>query len=188
MDARMGDAPRCSICGNFVGMRPLLPPVRVELELWGCQYGDVAFGPGEILFSEEFSKLFSSSGLTGLVNGTPAHIQKVVTHQRTKARPIAYNCFQIVRSRAAVDEVASRLIREEPWRCEECRIGGVVERAERVILEPNSWSGEDIFTPRGLPGTILVSEKFARFCHKHEFRTCNLIPAEQFHFDLYRFE
>ncbi|HKQ39494.1 MAG TPA: hypothetical protein VJ063_15560, partial [Verrucomicrobiae bacterium] len=31
----MGEAPRCPVCGEYVGMLPLLPPIRVELETWG---------------------------------------------------------------------------------------------------------------------------------------------------------
>lgn len=64
--SRVGDAPRCGVCGKFLGMLPLLPPVRVELELWGKRWGDIAFGPGDqILVSDKLKNLFVEANLVG---------------------------------------------------------------------------------------------------------------------------
>ena len=58
----LGEAPRCLVCGKFIGMLPLAPPVRVDVEAWGSRWGDVAFGPGDqILISAKLKKLFSDS-------------------------------------------------------------------------------------------------------------------------------
>jgi len=45
-DANYGEAPRCPVCGRFTGGRQWLPPLRVELELHGRQFGDVLTGSG----------------------------------------------------------------------------------------------------------------------------------------------
>ncbi|MBN1209236.1 MAG: hypothetical protein JXB05_30545, partial [Myxococcaceae bacterium] len=48
------------------------------------------------------------------------------------------------------------------------------------VLEPGSWQGEDIFRARGPPGTLIVSERFAHFVHRHGFTHMKLIPTEEY--------
>ncbi|QRO02345.1 hypothetical protein JRI60_02200 [Archangium violaceum] len=50
-------------------------------------------------------------------------------------------------------------------------------------LEPCSWQGEDIFRPRGLYGSLVVSERFERFVARHEFTNMRLTPTEQYVWD-----
>ena len=53
-----GDAPRCPKCGGAVGMLDWLPPFRVEIELFGIEFGDFAFGAGnDFLISLRFKEL-----------------------------------------------------------------------------------------------------------------------------------
>ena len=50
---KTGNAIRCPKCNKFMGMLPLLPPIKVEIELFGNNFGDIAFGTGDqILISE----------------------------------------------------------------------------------------------------------------------------------------
>ena len=86
-----------------------------------------------------------------------------------------------------VDDRASGIDYESRWTCEECRIGHM-KRLRTLVLEPNTWSGEDVFIPRGLPGTIVTSERFKQFCDRHAFTNCLLIPAERYHFDFFPWE
>ncbi|HYH96933.1 hypothetical protein [Hyalangium sp.] len=51
------------------------------------------------------------------------------------------------------------------------------------FLEPGTWQGEDIFRPRGEQGSILVSERFAHFVHRHGLTSLKLTPAESFIWD-----
>jgi hypothetical protein len=56
-------------------------------------------------------------------------------------------------------------------------------RLRRLVLEPGTWSGEDVFVARGLEGTIITSERFKEFCDREAFTNCVLIEAAHFHFD-----
>jgi hypothetical protein len=184
--SRTGEASRCPVCGNFVGMLPLLPPVRVEIETWGTNFGDIAFGPSEeLLLSERFWTLYQHSGLTGLTDVGSVEVAKLKSHQKLREATPRYYCCRAGHSRAAIDDAKSGLERDEPSTCKECRLGGVIKRIQRVVFEPNSWSGEDLFFSRGLPGTILASEEFEKFCRGNKISNCLLIPAEEFSFDHY---
>ncbi|MBN1203629.1 MAG: hypothetical protein JXB05_01725 [Myxococcaceae bacterium] len=50
-------------------------------------------------------------------------------------------------------------------------------------LEPGTWQSEDVFRPRGLRGSILVSERFAQFVQRHGFTNMKLIPTEEYVMD-----
>lgn len=184
-----GEAPRCPVCGGYTGGLPLLQPVRVDLEVWGTQFGEFAFGPGDqLLVTEHLWALFRGSDLTGLLDVGPAEVIGVKAHKKLGLPLPCYRCCRVARSRAAIDEAKSGLEREPAQRCEACRLGGIIKRAKRIVLEPDSWSGEDIFFARGLPGTILASEKFQDFCVKNHVSNCVLIPAEKYSFDFYWWE
>jgi hypothetical protein len=184
-----GQPPRCSSCGKNVGMLPLLSPIRVEVEAWTSDFGDLAFGPGdELLLAQRFWQIYKESGFTGLIFISSVEIIKLNLHKKVPKRVPTYVCCRVSRSRAAVDEAKSGLERERPWNCEECRIGGIIKRTCSLILEENSWSGEDIFIPRGLPGIILTSERFKNLCQEHQVSNCLLIPAEEYSFDHYPWE
>lgn len=181
----MGEAPRCPACGEYIGMLPLLPPIRVELETWGAEFGDSAFGVGdEFLVSDRFWNLYQASGLTGLIFVAPVEVLKVKSHRKLRQGQPKYHCCSVSWSRAAVDDVKSGLERQKPWTCKECRSNGL-RSLKRVVLEPNSWSGEDIFFARGLPGIFLASEKFQKFCQENRISNCLLVPAEEFCLDHY---
>lgn len=187
--SRTGDAPRCPVCGKFLGMLPLLPPVRVELEAWGSRWGDVAFGPGDqILVSDKLKKLFAEAGLVGFERLDSVEIVKAKRRKPGAGDPPGYWLASIQRSRAVLDESASGLVREEAPTCEECRIGGIIKRVSRIVLQASTWSGEDVFFARGLPGAVLVSERFKRLCDANGLSNCSLVAAEDFSFDHYPHE
>lgn len=85
-----------------------------------------------------------------------------------------------------LDESASGLEREDDGAvCSECGLGGIIKRLRRVILRPDTWSGEDVFFARGLPGTILTSERFKSLCETAGLANCSFVDAEAFSFDHY---
>lgn len=181
-----GQAPRCPRCGRYVDMLPLLPPVRVELDTWGPEFGDMAFGPSnELLVSDRFWRLYGASNLAGMIYVGSVQVTKVKSHRKLMATTPDYHCCRAGISKATIDDSESGLEREGPAPCPECRIGGVIKRTKKIALESNSWSGEDIFVARGLPGTILASESFETFCRENAFSNCKLVPAESFSFDYY---
>jgi hypothetical protein len=167
-------------------MLPLLPPVRVELEAWGTTWGDVAFGPGDqILVSERLTRSFANAGLIGFERLDAVEIVKAVRRKVAAGKPPVYSLASIQRSRAILDDAASGLVRDQPPTCKECRIGGIIKRADRIVLQDSTWSGEDLFFARGLPGTILASERFRRLCEVEGLANCSLVDAVDFRFDHY---
>jgi len=181
-----GEAPRCPACGKFIGLIPWLPPHRAELELWGAAYGDVVFGTAyKLLVSERFKILYQEAGLSGLLGFDPVEIVRVKRCDRRAPRGAhpPYYCVSAVRSRAAIDQKASRFKWDRAPNCSECR-EGVVRSWKRIVIEPNTWSEEDVFEARGLGG-YFASERFKDFCDAHKIANAVLIPAEEYAHNFY---
>lgn len=188
--ALMGDAPRCPVCDKYIGLRPLIPPVKVELEGWGASWGDIAFGPADqILVSDSLKNAFVKASLSGFTRFDPVVVAN--TRQRRASisgGPPEYWLGTIVRSRAMLDDSASGLERGDGTVCPECGLAGVNKRLRRVVLKSDTWSSEDVFFARGLPGTILVSERFKSLCETTGLTNCSFVDAEKFGFDHYPHE
>jgi hypothetical protein len=183
--SRTGDAPQCTVCGRYVGMRPLVPPIRVEVKASGEKWGDVAFGPSDgILVSSRFRAAFLKAGLVGLTRTDSVEIVTAKSRHRI-GNPPAYYLASIIRGRAAIDDSASGIVRERANVCYECRTGGLIKRATQIVIEDGTWSGEDLFYARGLPGTIISTERVKELCTRQKLQNCNLIPAADFSFDFY---
>jgi len=181
---RLGDAPQCPTCGGWVGMMRCLPPIQVELELWGPTFGDVAWGTGDqLLVSEAFKNAFQTEGLTGFDSFTPVEATRAVFCRGRISQPTP-RYFMVLRShsRAAIDDKASGVVRRDWSECKEC-LGGDIERCKRVVLEPGTWSGEDVFVARGFWGRILTSQRFKDFCDRHRFKNIYLIDTARYDYD-----
>jgi hypothetical protein len=185
-----GDAPQCPVCGRYIGMLPWLPPYRAQIEIWGDEAGDIVFGPGdELLVSEKFKHEYENNGLNGILKFIRTEVVSVKSSRKLLQKNLPfYFVATIKRSRAIIDHVLSELILDQPWTCDECRLGGIVKRISRVVIEENTWSGEDIFFARGLPGKIITSEKFRNFCINSDIKNCELIEAKNYSFDFYPWE
>jgi hypothetical protein len=180
-----GAAPRCPQCGAIIGMRTWLPPYRGELELHGASLGDFVGSSGyDFLISERMAEAFRAEGLTGLRGFHPVEVIRV-RGRRKAAMPSTVPRFFAVTAcfgRGAVDDARSRIRRDEPVTCPECRNSGV-DSIHGFTLEPGSWQGEDVFRPRGKQGSILASERFADFVRRHGFTNMKLIPTEEYVWD-----
>jgi hypothetical protein len=184
-DSQRSDAPKCPACGRYTSSMTLLPPMRFELKVWGRRFGDIAFGvTNRLLLSERFTNAYLKSGLTGFSEFAPAELVEIVTRRKIKEPVPKYFTALPLQSRAAVDTRASGIDCDVPWTCEECRLGRIV-RVRRLVIEPGTWSGEDIFIARGLPGRIVTSERFKKFCDSNAFSNCLLVDAEHFHLDFF---
>lgn len=181
-----GQAPKCPSCGHFIGGLAWLPPHRAVLEVWGKEYGDIAFFMDELLISKRMADLYRAEELSGLQGFDEVEIVKVIRRggSRLRTPPPPYYCVTVARSRAAIDVETSGLVLREPYTCNECR-GGFIIRTARVVLEEGTWSGEDIFIARGLPGTILTSKRFKAFFDRHLINNGILIDATEYSFDFY---
>lgn len=154
------------------------PPLRAEIETWGATFGDLAFGPGDsFLVSERFKGLWEQERLVGLHGFEPVEVVKVRHRgKRIKEQPPRYFRVWAERSEAAADQVRSGIQWMSPPTCEVCRVG-TMKGQERIVLE--SDPKENVFIARGLPGQVLVDDRFKRFCEEHAITNCSLVPAEQ---------
>jgi hypothetical protein len=184
-----GPAAECSACGEPIELLHWLPPYRVKLKVLGDRAGDVVFGgPVDFLVSERFRDLYRSSGLSGLEGFDSVDVVRVRASSSRKHRGKlpAYYRVRATLGGAAVDDKASEIAREEASICSECRGAGVMI-LKRVVLEQGSWSGEDVFYARGLPGTILVSSRFVEFYNSNGLQGAVLIPALDYKYRRYGF-
>lgn len=177
-----GDAPQCPRCHSFLGALSWQPPYRVELELYGESLGDFVKGPGNsFLISERMATAFQAEGLTGLLGFDPAEVVRVRL-KRGGPKPGSVPRYFVANAgftSATVDVEHSRLRYDKPVTCPECRSAGM-DSVHGFVLEPGTWKGEDVFRARGLPGTLLVSERFAGFVARHGLTNMKLIPSERY--------
>jgi len=179
VDQKTGDFEKCEICGSPISMRKWLPPLKAKLSK--PSYGDFVFGTfTTFLVTERFKKEYEASGLTGIISFEPVEIVKVNRKRDSSPETPIYYYVSIVRSKALIDEEKSKIQRDGEISCNHCRTGGVIKFLKGIFFEDNTWSGEDIFFPKGLPGTIIVSEKFADFVRDYGFLNINFIPAEEY--------
>ncbi len=177
---QLGDAPRCPVCRRYVGMRSWLPPYVIDIHVHGRKLGDVVDLMGDLIVSDRFRQAFELAKLTGL-EFRPVEVRKV-TPSRLQA-PCCYYLACVARGRAAIDVDKSGTERG-PVECAECRTMRNLERSDRIVIEEGSWEGLDVFVPRGLPGTTMVSERFREMCERSNFTGIILKAAEDFSFDL----
>lgn len=183
-DDDVGEAPQCPRCGRFIGMLPWLPPYRVALDLHGKELGDFMTGVGNSLVSERFVEAFRAEGLRGFEGFHPVEVRRVRRQRRGPKPAIVPGYFLVtpVFGSAVVDEARSRLRRHSPITCDWCRLTGV-DGIYGFALEQGSWNGDDVFIPRGLSGTMIVSERFADFVARHGFTNMKLTPTEEYTWD-----
>lgn len=188
--AVLGDSARCTACGGAIGMRRWLPPYRIEVKAWGRRFADLVVLTGEnLLVSELFRRVYDESQLTGLSDFCPVEIVRV--HSRTRglreSSPLYFKA-DVARSRAAVDLEQSGLRWDKAAPiCPDCRVarGAIKKGWSRIVLEPNSWRGEDIFIARGL-NEKLVSQRFKDACQGRNVAGLYFIPAAECAVDFYR--
>lgn len=174
----------CSGCGRHVGQMIWLPPFHASLECWDREFGDLALVAREyLLVSERFKRLYQEAGLTGLSGFDPVKIVKVKRHKRFQGDPPAYFHVRVGRTEAAIDLERSGFVWGEPDKvCPVCRGGGDLWRWKRIVIEEGTWTGEDIFIPRGL-SVFVASERFRRFCEWEQITNAVLVPAEEYWYD-----
>jgi hypothetical protein len=181
----VGDAEHCANCGAPISMLTWLPPFRVELKLHGKQFGDFAFGPGnDFLASQRFRQAYHLHGLTGFVGFDPVEVIKSRFSRRPQSHPPMYFRVHPVRGGATLDQQASEFQWDRPPTCPICK-SGIVRRWKRLLLEPGTWTGEDVFRPRGLGGIVMVSQRFKEACESDGIKNAEFTPAEEAGHDFY---
>ncbi|HLL53325.1 MAG TPA: hypothetical protein VK447_07260 [Myxococcaceae bacterium] len=180
-----GPGLHCPQCGNGIGMLTWEPPYRAELELYGKAYGDLVDGPGSgLLVTERFANDFRAEGLTGLSGFHPVEVVRV---RRKRPGPKAglpprYLYVTVGHGQPAADMERSRIKGSRPMGCTWCRYVGT-DAIDGIVLEAGTWHGEDVFEPRGLWGTTVVSERFMRFAERHAMSHMSFVPIEKYVYD-----
>ena len=141
------------------------------------------------MVSDRFKRIYEAEGLKGItVFHSPAEIVRV-GRKNTGDLPSSlphYHLIEIVWNGANQDDAASELVQGKPVKCSYCRVGGSPRRQQRIAIERGSWTGADIFTPRGAPVRIVVSERFKQAAEVHNLRNAWLIPSEKYGYDQQR--
>jgi hypothetical protein len=177
----VGPALRCPQCKEAVGSLTWQPPFQGELELYGRDFGDLMHGPGGgLLVTERFAEAFKTEGLTGLSGFQPVEILRV--RRKRRSPPPRYLFVMPAYGQTALDMERSSLRLSKPFECSWCRDTGV-DAIAGLTLEEGTWSGEDVFRPRGLWGIILVSERFVRFAAKHALSHIAWVPIDKYVWD-----
>jgi len=181
----VGPGLQCPQCREPIGMLSWEPPYQGELELFGKGFGDLVKLPGgDLLVTEQFAAAFTAEGLTGLSGFHAVEVLRVIKKRRgPKPGPPPRYLFVIpAYGQPALDQERSRLHTSAPIKCTWCRDTGV-DAIDGLALEDGTWSGEDVFRPRGLSGLILVSERFMRFAQRHALSHFTFIPIEKYVWD-----
>jgi len=174
-----GDAASCLACGSATSLLTWLPPYRVELKLYGKEFGDLVFIPAgnDFLISQKFRKVYDSNRLTGLSGFDAVEVLNVKTRRKRILPPPNYFRVSANYGQTALDLKASGFEWHEPPKCDHCRSATKI-RWQRLIVEEGTWSGEDAFRPRGLSGTVMVTQRFKDACEQNGITNAFFTPAE----------
>jgi hypothetical protein len=169
----------CPVCGMGLGSLPWLPPQRISLDK--PSFPDFLWGPlMPFLISERAKALYRAAALEGVreFHG-PVEICKVGNARASVHEvPTSYYLPRLVHDGARVDDQRSGARRSS--RCHYCRQS--IEAMERLVFEEGSWSGCDIFIALGLPGKIIVTERFKQMVEKNGLTNASFVAAQDFRF------
>ena len=181
---------RCPICNRGIGLKPWLPPYKAKLssakpEKWG---DFLWIGGTSLAVSKRIMDLYFQEELSGIKSFTgPIEIVRYGT-RKTGDVPIIPPEYYVIRvpwGGANQDDIASGVNHERPEaiKCNYCRVGWSKRTQPRIIIEKNSWNGEDIFRPRGSFVQEMVSDKFKKILEKNNATNIKLIPENRYGYD-----
>lgn len=166
-------APQCPECGTFVGMLQARPPYRVHLETWAMCYGDFAFWMTDFLVTSRVRDAYIDSSLSGLSDFHATEIVIRTNHKPIKDDPPEY--FRTIPNigSARIDISASGM----EWKdnkqptCPVCLgDGGTLTSWKHIVIDEDSWNGDDIFYAYGIPGVLVATSRFVEWANQHQFK------------------
>lgn len=176
----VADAAKCSLCGNFYGMIPSLPPIKGTLVAAKAMFDLAANVGDEVVLSERALHGLQHNNILGLINPNRIELAAIeVVHRRNAVGEVEFFLAGVAQWGAEVDRVKSSLRTTETEVCPGCGYAGLIEGYDRVCILEDSWEGQDLFTIKGLPGVILASERVHALCIQLNLAVCGLVPAEQ---------
>jgi hypothetical protein len=135
------------------------------------------------MVSERFREAYERERLRGIeMFYPPAEIVRV-GRRKTGDIPEGMPTYYLVKirwGRGDMDDAASQVVRK-PDGCTYCH--GTPIRYERLVIKGGSWEGDDLFTPRGLFGVIMASERLKAMVEKYSLKNVWIIPAEKYAYD-----
>jgi len=132
---------------------------------------------GDLLLSEGCLRVLERAEIQGLVEVRPIDVM-TVEGPVDRASVGKYFLAEAVRWGAEVDRAKSGLRTTEPTACTNCGYAGLIEGFDRVCVLEESWTGKDLFRVKGLPATILATERMRRLLIQNDLKMC-CTPAEK---------
>ncbi len=176
----LGTAPTCGNCGAYIALRPWLPPYRARVTAPNEDFGDVAFGSGtSLLISDRAVEAFRAAQLTGLSSPEPVQTTALAKARGSTPAPTYWHVTVDRPYAASVDESRSHLVRDSAPECEVCRTSNLTE-VHGFEIDDSTWHGEDVFVARGIPGVLVVSERFKHTAEGAQLTNMNLVPTASF--------
>ena len=186
----LGNSQKCPVCGSPVTGKRWMPPHQVKLsKARPSKWADFMWGPvSSLLVSQNFKQIYEQKGLSGVSSfSEPVEIIRMgaLKNGQFPAAPPVYHVVNVLWGGANQDDKASGLKFSNPSavKCTHCRSVRAGRRQDRVILEPGSWNGKDVFIPRNAPVPFLVSERFKQVVEDHHLTNARFIPAEYYAYD-----
>lgn len=177
----------CPVCGQAVSMLKWLPPYRVKLSSADPKkWGDFVWGAGfTLLVSERFKAIYEREGLKGIKRFERVKVVQVGKRKTGDLPPglPTYYLIAVIWDGANQDDQVSKAMFKQPPKCAYCRVGRGRVRQEGIILEEGSWKGVDLFTARGAPVQVMVSERFKGIVERYGLKGAWLIPGEKYGWD-----
>jgi hypothetical protein len=180
---------RCRACRRAISMLQWLPPHTVWLKQ-PRMIGDfmICVGGSFFLASKQFQDALLAYRLSGIERSYPITVVKAGSRGHTPPANLAQIFgFDVQHTTCRVDYDASGATwMEEPAPnvCPHCGpggggAGGILKSLSRIVLERDTWTGEDFFIPINLCGTILVTQKAADTIRKHKFTNVTTVPIDE---------
>lgn len=180
---RYGGPPLCPECGGPIASRVWLPPYSVEVKTYGKAFGDFAFlAASKFLMSKHAAEAWTAAGLMGVREFHPVDIQ---SHSPRSIRAPEYFVPVIDTGVTRIDVHGTVIMPSATpphGLCKEC-LSRSIDAIGKIVIDESSWDGSDIFVARGLPGQVLVTERFVEFVANAEITNASAAPAESFRWD-----
>jgi hypothetical protein len=174
-----GDAPHCSDCGIALGSLTWLPPYRAKIEATVGKLGDWARGPGNSrLVSERFRHAWEERKLIGIEAFTPLERIRVRPARLGKPSPVFYHIQPSIFT-ATIDFARSTFKPGRP-RCDTCRSLYGYKSVNGFRIDEATWTGEDMFRPRGVTGMVIVTERVKQLRDDYDLKNVELTPTEEY--------
>jgi hypothetical protein len=182
-------APECPACHRPIGMLRWLPPHTLWLKQ-ARRIGDLSIcnGGADILATARVADRWAGAGLVGWEKVYPVRVLKVGSRGGSPP-PVLPELFgvDVCHSACRVDYGLAGVQWTTEPQTDYCRVcgpggggrGGTFSLMERIVIDESTWSGEDLFYPINLSGTLILSARGARFFQDHRCTNCAIVPVEE---------